>query len=72
MNATIPDTVWTTNTRVFQNMKTEDVLHNYKMYLRYVKHPAFLSEREALQTGMSLCQTELERRNFIIPDKLPA
>ena len=62
---TLPDSVWTNNTRIFINMKTEDVLHNYKMYKRYVVHPAFVTERQALQTGMNLCETELRNRNFL-------
>ena len=59
---TIPDTVWTENANIFATMQTEDVLHNFTMYNRYVNHPAFVSERPALELGLRLCKQELANR----------
>lgn len=64
----IPDTAITTNANIFQTMKDECLLQNYKQYNRWLEilknQPE--SEKRPLRLGLKYCTAELKRRNLLL------
>lgn len=51
---------------IFQDMDTESLMINHKLYLTALKNPKHRDSWPALKLGLNLCQDELRQRGIDI------